>query len=307
MPGLTARHVVVATDENFAMPTAVTLRSLVENGGGPFAISVLHNGLRTDVRDRITASVPGAGWTIDWHDVSHFDVRPTTASHLPDSTYFRLRLADAIPDDVTRVTYLDVDVLVRRDISALWEDDLNGATIGAVRSVHFPFVGSRGAINDWRVLGLDPRAPFFNAGVLAVDMDRWRANATADATLRYLRSTHCGHGADQEALNAVTEGQWHEFAPAFNQQTPLLDDKHGAHLFHRDDEIDTARADPAIVHFQTRPKPWQRQCAHPWKDAWVEVARQTEFDPIVGLRERSVRDELRRRTRRAASALVKGT
>jgi lipopolysaccharide biosynthesis glycosyltransferase len=307
MPGLTPHHVVVATDENFAMPTAVTLRSLVQNGGGPFAISVIHDGLTTDARDRITASIDNGEGTLEWLDVSDFDVRPTTASHLPDSTYYRLRLADALPDDVARAVYLDVDVLVCRDISPLWEEDLGNNTIGAVQSVHFPFIGSLGAIRDWRILGLDPRGAFFNAGVLAVDVARWRSEAVADATLDYLRSPHCGHGADQEALNAVAAGHWHPFAPALNQQTPLLDDGYGAHLIHSDDEIDTARTDPAIIHFQTRPKPWHRDCPHPWKNAWTAVARQTAFDNIVDLRQRTPRDELRRRTRRAASALVRGT
>lgn len=307
MPGLTPRHVVVATDENFAMPTAVTLRSLVQHGGGPFAITVFHDGLTTDARDRITASVGSGEWTLDWHDVSDFDVRATRASHLPDSTYFRLRLADGLPAEVGRVVYLDVDVLVRRDISVLWEEDLAGNTVGAVQSVHFPFIGSLGAIRDWRTLGLDPRAAFFNAGVLAVDVDRWRSEAVTDATLEYLRSIHCGNGADQEALNAVTGGHWHRFAPALNQQTPLLDDGYGAHLIHNEDEIDTARTDPAIIHFQTRPKPWHLACPHPWKDAWTAVARQTAFDDIVDLRQRSARNEALRRARRAASALVKGT
>lgn len=306
MSGVTTRHVVVATDENFAMPTAVTLRSLVQTGGGPFAISVLHNGLTTRARDQIARSLDSDDSALTWHDLSDFDVRPTTASHLPDSTYFRLRLAEALPSEVRRAVYLDVDVLVRRDLSALWDTDLAGKPLGAVQSVHFPFIATPGAVPDWHILGLDPRAPFFNAGVLAVDVVRWRHEQIADRTLEYLRSPHCGRGADQQALNAVLGGRWHPLAPIFNQQTPMLHDRAGAHLVFSAEEIEAARVDPAIVHFQTRPKPWHRGCTHEWRDQWLTVARGTPFDDIEDRRQRSARDEMRLRTRRAASALVRG-
>ena len=74
-------HVVVATDENFAMPTAVTLRSLLVNGDERAHITVLHDGLSLDAIDGILASLPSGSAEPRWVDVSDFDVRPTTASH----------------------------------------------------------------------------------------------------------------------------------------------------------------------------------------------------------------------------------
>lgn len=287
------------------MPTAVTLRSLVLNGG-PVVISVIHDGLTLDSMDAIVGSLPPGDFTLDWFEVGDFDVRPTTASHLPDSTYFRLCLGEALPATVSRALYLDVDVLVRRSLTPLLDIDLEDSVLAAVQSVNYPWVATRGAVNDWRRLGLDPRAAFFNAGVLLVDVDRWRAEGIATAALDYLRSPHCGRGADQEALNVVCSDRWRRLEPTWNQQTPMLDDHHGAHLLFDADTIDAARRDPHIVHFQTRPKPWHVGSGHPWRAAWLDVAAGTRYGAVTDLRQRSLADEWRWRARRAASALVKG-
>jgi lipopolysaccharide biosynthesis glycosyltransferase len=300
------RAVVVATDENFAMPTAVTLRSLLLNGGANVAITVLHNGLSIDAIDGIVGALPTGDRTLSWHDVSDFVPGATTASHLPDSTYFRLQLAEALGPSVERALYLDVDMLIRKDLSSLWDLDMQGSAIAAVQSVNYPYAGTRGAVDDWQELGLDPRAPFFNAGLLLVDLAKWREHEVSERALAYLRSPHCGKGADQEALNVATSGGWLRLPPTWNQQTPMLDNQHGAHLFFSGAEVDTARTDPAIVHFQTRPKPWHRGCTHPWRQEWLDVATDTPFTTVTDLRERTLADELRWRTRRAASALVKG-
>lgn len=301
------RHVVVATDENFAMPTAVTVRSLsVHNLDHPIAVTVLHNGLSASAIDGIEGAVESEQHAVRWHDVSDFDPGATRASHLPDSTYFRLQMGDALDAGVDRVLYLDVDVLVRKDLSSLWSLDLGGAPIGAVRSVHFPSIGSTGAVRYWPALSVDPRASYFNAGVLLVDLPRWRSDGIAERAREHLRSPHLGRGADQEALNVTVSGHWKQLAPTWNYQTPMIDERHGACLLFDETELRDARTDPAIVHFQTRPKPWHRGCQHPWRQEWLEVARETRFERVVDLRERSVADEVRWRTKRAMSALVKG-
>ena len=301
------RHIVVATDENFAMPTSVTLRSLsMHNLHNEIMITVLHNGLTEESMRGIREAIPGVSHTVRWHDVSGFDPGATTKSHLPDSTYFRLLIEDAFEDSVERLIYLDVDVLVRKDLTPLWSMDLSGAPLAAVQSLHFPYVGSPGAVSHWSDLDFDPRAPFFNAGVLVVDLDRWRSERVAKHALEYLRSPLLGRGADQEALNVATIGTWKQLPPTWNFQPPMLNEGHGVHLYFDAEEIEHARTDPAIVHFQTRPKPWHRGCEHPWRHEWLAVASDTDVGPVVDLRQRSVTDEWRWRTRRAASALVKG-
>lgn len=304
--GQDQHHVVVATDESFAMPTAVALRSLARASEGPICVTVLHDSISPAAMDRISRSLPHEDVELRWSDVGHLDAGATRRSHLGVATYFRLWVERVVPPEATRVLYLDVDTIVRRDLAPLFATDLAGHVLAAVRSVHFPFVGSRGAVNHWRQLGLDPRAPFFNAGVLLIDVARWRSEGVEARALEYLQGPHLGGGADQEALNVALTDRWLAIPPIWNQQTPILTDDHGAHLIHTADEIAAARSDPAIVHFQTRPKPWHRGSSHPWAAEWLDHAAGVAFDRVTGLRERPLADEARWRAKRAASALLRG-
>src|SRR5437763_16981533 len=68
------------------------------------------------------------------------------------ATYVRLLIDQLLPADLERVIYLDVDLIVRSDLSELWHFDLNGKTIAAVRDA-VPY--------SWHsVIGLPAGAPY---------------------------------------------------------------------------------------------------------------------------------------------------
>jgi lipopolysaccharide biosynthesis glycosyltransferase len=301
-----ARHLVVATDARFALPTAVTLRSLLTHTGVDVGVevTVLHDDVPRDLRRSVDASLPTGASPPRWvaADLSSLGTLPP--SHLPRATWFRLLAFDTLPPGVERFVYLDVDVLVRRSALPLWTTDLGGHLAGAVRSVNYPSLGTWGAFDHWRKHKVDPRLPFFNAGLLVVDTQAWTA---ADTTSRIIDLMASGdiHGSDQQALNVALAGQWAELDPMWNQQTPLLDDRRGGHLLYDDETIDRARNDPAIVHFLDQPKPWHVDSVHPWRDAWRAVASETAFAPIE--LDRTPRWHAARwRVKRAAAAIVRG-
>jgi lipopolysaccharide biosynthesis glycosyltransferase len=304
--GTRRHHVVVATDERYAMPTAVTLRSLLIHGGGPFHVTVLHDSISEETRNRILRSLPASDVEVSWVDAGDLDVRASRRTHLTVATYFRIWVADVVPAAAELALYLDVDLIVRRDLAELWAWDLNGCAVAAVQSVNYPFVATHGAVNDWPLLGLAPDTPFFNAGVLLIDLDRWRSEEVKRRALEYLRSPHLGAGADQEALNATLAGRWSQLPPVWNQQTEMLSHHQGADLLFPHADLRAARDDPAIVHFQAWSKPWHRGSRHPFQGEWSQHAARVHFEKVSNIRERSLRDEARWRVRRAACALVRG-
>jgi lipopolysaccharide biosynthesis glycosyltransferase len=303
VPG--TRQLVVATDAAFALPTAVTLRSLyLQEGCEDIEVTVLHDGVDADLRQRVDASLPADAPPLRWvaADISVLGELPSY--HLPPSTWFRLLAVDVLPPDVDRFVYLDVDVLVRQPLNPLWDVDLDGRPLGAVRSVNYPSMGTWGAFDHWRRYGIDPRLPFFNAGMLVVDVDGWNAS---DATARIVGLMGSGdiRGGDQQALNVAFAGRWTELDPIWNQQTPLLHDGRGGHLLYDDATIERAREAPAVIHFLDRPKPWHEDCTHPFRELWRAEAAATAFAP-VSLERRRLTEVVRWRLKRAASALIKG-
>ncbi len=298
--------VLVATDEGFALPTAVTLRSIAETSDVPVRFSILHDAVSSSTRERIERSIGDGSWSTVWHDMSGLD-SGRGSPHLPRAANYRLLADELLADVAGRAIYLDVDVLARGSLAPLATVALHGHPVGAVRSVHFPSIASWGAVDRWRELGLDPRAPFFNSGVLVIDAQRWRALAVGARCLDYLKSPAVrGANADQEALNVVLHAAWEPLDPMWNQQTPMLDPSHAAVLLFTDEQVREALDDPRVVHFLARPKPWHRDCVHPRRAEWRAVADRTAFTPIK-LDRTPRRSVLGYRVRRSLSVLLRGS
>lgn len=267
-------------------------------------MTVLHDDVDAKLRAKVDASLPHGATAPRWVAADITTLGPLPPSHLPRATWFRLLAVEALPPGVERFVYLDVDVLVRKSLAPLWTVELNGHAVGAVRSVNYPCMGTWGAFDHWRQYQIDPRLPFFNSGLLVVDVGPWTA---ANATARVIELMGSGHihGSDQQALNVALPGRWTELDPLWNQQTPLLDDGRGGHLLYDDATIDRARRDPAVIHFLDRPKPWHVDCTHPARDLWRAEAAETTFAPIT-LERTPIHDVVRWRMKRAASALLRG-
>ncbi|WP_282005387.1 glycosyltransferase family 8 protein [Propioniciclava sinopodophylli] len=300
------RHVVVATDENFVLPTATTLRSLTHHGvGGALQIWVLCTGVSLESKTAIQDSVTGP-LQISWIDMDNVDLGDTSQSTLGKGTYLRLALGEVLPADVSSVLYMDVDMLVTDSLAPLWELPDGGEVAWAVRSVHYPSLCTYGAMDHWPELGLDPRAPYFNAGLMMIDMRRWREQHIGRKALDHLASPLAnGALADQEGLNVALAGRWGELDPKWNQQSPLLEHNRGAQLMYDDDTLVAAREKPAVIHYLSRPKPWHADCTHPLREDWRRVANETAFGPIT-LQSTPLKHEVKWRVKRAASALLKG-
>lgn len=195
------------------------------------------------ISELLNSIVPG-GYATHVIDATVFsDLKEVT--HISRGMYYRLLLAEICRS--RRILYLDCDVLVRRDISQLFELDLGGNIIGAVVN---PFYNTQ-------VIGLDPQQLYFNSGVLLIDRDAWNQANVSQRTLDFLRGNNeFLVMPDQDALNFVLNGQWRELDPAFNCQISMF-------LRHGDLEAELADRwrldfldDPAIVHFSSSHKQW---------------------------------------------------
>lgn len=300
------RHVVVATDENFVIPTATTLRSLSQQEREPVTVWILATNVRDSSKSAIKASLAGNHINLQWIDMQGVQLGDTSRSMLGPATYSRLAIGTLLPPDVGQVLYMDVDMLVTDSLAELWELSDDDVVAWAVRSVHYPSICTYGAMDHWPELGLDPRAPYFNAGLMMIDLHAWRAIDVGRLALEHLASPLAnGALADQEALNVVLAGRWGELAPRWNQQSPLLEHNRGSELLYSDEVLKDARETPAVIHFLSRPKPWHRDCTHPARNKWRSVANETAFAPI-SLEVPSRMHQLRWRMKRAASALIKG-
>lgn len=247
---MAANPVVIAcaADAGYALPLAVMLRSAAKrlDAAHELRVYAVDGGLEPEQRTRIACALADRG-TIRW-------VRPRRApfvglplwGRMLAATYDKLAIASLLPDDVERALWLDADLLVEADLAALWRLDLGGAVLRAASDARVPTVGARFGIRAHAAYGLAAGDAYFNAGVLLIDLARWRAERVEERALDYLRR----HGADvyfwdQEGLNVALAGRWQPLPASWNA-TP--DPGHRQAI---------AGGDARIVHFSGNLKPWR--------------------------------------------------
>jgi lipopolysaccharide biosynthesis glycosyltransferase len=163
-------------DGHYAMPAAVTLRSLGGSlrSGETATIHVLAVEIDNEDRGRIERSLPPS-LDIRWYefDVDHISGLPISSMsdevYITRTAYTLLFLDRYLPSEIDRVLFLDADTLVRRSPAGLFGIDLGGCALGAVQDFGCPAIGLPKGVAGWRELGLDGRLPAFNTGFLLID------------------------------------------------------------------------------------------------------------------------------------------
>ncbi len=174
---------------------------------------------------------------------------PVRSDYITSETFGRLALARLLPPDVTRVVYLDADLLVLGDLSELSRHDLAGATLAAVREASDPFCWSLNGLEHVFDLGLDPAAPYFNAGILVMDLPAFRAARVEERSLDYL-ARHRPARMDQDALNAVCRGRIAELPVKWNVEKYFFTSEE-RRLRYR-----TLLTRARVLHYVGHKKPW---------------------------------------------------
>jgi lipopolysaccharide biosynthesis glycosyltransferase len=267
--------IATAADDNYAMALAAMLRSLAGSlsDGVRVDVFILSNGLTNDTLNIVHRACAGAPLNVTQLLVAQSSVADLKVSHhISLTTYYRLLLESVLPD-ISKVIYLDADTIVLAPITGLWDVDLGDRLVGAVRHasrLSATFAAPRG-IPSYAKLGLSGDLPTFNAGVMVIDLDKWRKAEVSRKTLDYLRAYRDDVlWWDQDGLNVILRNQWAPLPAHWNVMT-----SHFSSFRQWDDSILSAEdyrralAAPSLVHFSSEEKPWH----HTYSGLFLEEFR----------------------------------
>jgi lipopolysaccharide biosynthesis glycosyltransferase len=276
-------EVITAADSNYGDVLKVMLVSLVRHGNLPSSVPItvltLQNDLRVFEGDR-------------WYSVLGHKIRFRAVDELPDElpvyghvsklTYARLHIPKVVAASTHRVLYIDADTMIRSSLNELWEHDwLRGRPLAAVHEAGTSQISMPGGIFNWQELGLPGDLPYFNAGVLLLDVDAVRQSGDFEKVIAYMIC----HGRriiswDQGGLNAIFANNWGMIPSRYNWSTALNQPAiRRRHLPLSEQNPN----DAVIVHFSGSGmcKPWHVNCLSPFRHEYRELMREINFEPTA--------------------------
>lgn len=235
-------HIAYAADANYGPYAGISIASVLSRfprEWGDLHLHLVSVGIRSRDINRIAGVVKKAAcrFTVYHWQPNTPDFLWRDSKYLSRVTYTKLFLADILPLSVTRVIYLDCDTLTLSDISELWRLTRNTPLLAACPDMHLKTI-----IPDYnREIGIPQTAPYFNAGVLVLNLYAWRQG---DIRARLIeaakRLPHCRF-YDQDLLNVVLTDQVTVLPSIWNLQLSAA----------------TPIGDAGIVHFCATGKPWR--------------------------------------------------
>lgn len=293
-----AVHVACCVDDEYVKGVAVTLVSAAKHldSDRTLWVELVDGGISDLSFERLQRTCEAAGIRLRRHRVDLDRLHQLPISHhISHAAYLRLLLAEILPEDLERVLYLDGDLLILEDLSLLFDATLEGHWAAAVPDVACPYMDATLAVSNLRQcgpymatyrpvsnyqeLGISGDQPYFNSGVLLIDLVQWRQQDLGRQFLLCLDenadSIWCW---DQYALNVVLSGRWKVLPLRWNC---------GGHLYEylsteatplSASESQEAFDQPAIVHFTTKDKPWHAGHQHPHGEAFFEYLDLTAWE-----------------------------
>lgn len=259
--------VVFAADDNYVSQLTTTVYSAMKNADPSYFydVVVLQRNIAWDKQERLrdffkqfpnmSLRFTNVERELSGHDLS------TNNAHISIETYYRFLIQKLLPF-YDKVLYLDSDIVINGDIAKLYNTDLQGKLLGAIRDIDF--LANLNVKHGKRmgyaknVLKMKNPYDYFQAGVLVLNTKAMRERYTIRQWLTYASNPAFIYN-DQDVLNAHCEGEvlylpweWNVVHDCGGRVGNLFvqapNDIYDAYM--------RSRNNPQIIHYAGFQKPW---------------------------------------------------
>lgn len=221
-------HIVFTIEDSYAQHLAVLLASLRKNCPREVHCFIVSDFISTSNKRELEKTVAGSDILLSFlieQSLAQLDVKDY--GHFSKASFFRLYLSTILPLSLNKVLYLDSDLIVLKDILALWNTNISEHAIAAVAH---PNTERENALTLEK---------YINSGVLLINLEYWRAHKV-QIQFQEIMQSQAGLLSfwDQDVLNI-----------AFKNKILFLEQ-----IWNHSPEQNGK--DTAILHFMGFHKPW---------------------------------------------------
>ncbi len=226
------------TDNHYIVLLAALIKSIESNHttGEKLSIYLVEDKVSENSKEMLQQSIKPDMTALHWmkmEDCLPENISlPTDKSSYPMNIYMRLFIPGLLPKHVKKAIYLDVDMILQKDVSMLWNQQLEGRIIAAVQDPRIKVMSnSWGGIANFRELGFTENTMYFNTGLMVIDVDQFIKNNIAEKVIECVNANmKFVNYPDQYGLNVVLANQWLELDPLWNHFASEYNAE--AHLIH---------------------------------------------------------------------------
>jgi len=266
--------IIVACDNHYVVLLAALLKSIEfhHKTNENIEVFIVEDGISKRNRKKLIASLNPEKMQLIWISMDeaipdNMSI-PFDRSSYPKNIHTRIFIPHFIPERYDKIIYLDVDMILMRDISDLWNIDLGDQMMAAVMDPRLKvFSNSWGGILNYKELGFAPDTKYFNTGILVINNKKWREEDSAVTVVKCISDNEkFANYPDQYGINIVMANRWVELDSRWNSFA------------------DTICEDPFLIHFIGR-KPMYKTYDNreEFKKIFFEHLNQTKwhnFKPI---------------------------
>jgi lipopolysaccharide biosynthesis glycosyltransferase len=282
--------VVFAANNNFVPMFAACFRSFLDHCSEEYNYDVvlIERDITADNRAKLAAMTKGAdNVSLRFYDpgriLQHFKLKAN--AHISVETYFRFLIQSILPD-YDKVLYLDCDTIINADVAELYNTDIEGYMLAAVRDVDF--LGQINGANKKTLkyvteeFHMQDPYNYFQAGVLLFNEKEMKKAHSVNEWLTFASTPYMYN--DQDVLNLYCEGHVKYLDMAWNLITDCDHTRVKDVIVHAPDQVQkeyaAAHANPKIIHYAGYMKPWHRP-TEDYAEYFWSALRRTDFYEVL--------------------------
>jgi lipopolysaccharide biosynthesis glycosyltransferase len=274
-------HIAVACDNSFVNHTIVTLHSLKKfNSNRTFFVHILDSGISGKFRLKFKLFLFRFGFKFQFYKIDYSQIKNAPVSHHVNlASYNRLFLSNILNEKIERVLYLDSDIIVLGQIDTLLDCDIKDFFVGAAAEII--------TNSDRNRLELNSFDQYFNAGVLVVNLKKWREENIFSKFVDFIsKNSYKIKYWDQDVLNYCLKNKWLRLPQKYNLTHFYFypNDYTPSYFGLNQTQYEEIQKDPVIIHYTSHQKPWIEGCKHPKKELYFQYQltfKQLLFDKII--------------------------
>lgn len=267
-------NIVLTFDDSYTQHAAALIASICTNCSTTVCFFIISDFISSDNIKHIEDLIYNYGQDVyfnflDKSEIQKFPIGAGTANdYVTLATYYRLVIADILPQNIKKVIYLDCDIIVNQDLADLWNIDISNVCVAALEEQE------KLSTNGARRLNYSQKYSYFNAGVLLLNLGKIRQKFSFCDFVSYIKEKEdkiMFH--DQDVLNAFFHDSKKFLPLKYNVMDCFMQKK--AQIPRRYRQETNSIMSPSIIHYSGPLKPWHVECKNPYKYLYFKYLRLT--------------------------------